>query len=79
MKLSKTHTTEYANWLAELKQKIKSAQLKAAVSVNRELLQLYWEIGQSLSRKVESERVLRDQSLMCKGTITNYMVMQIEE
>jgi predicted nuclease of restriction endonuclease-like (RecB) superfamily len=45
--------TKYASWLAELKGKIRSAQLKAAVSVNRELLALYWEIGQSLSQKVE--------------------------
>ena len=56
MTLSKTYGAKYASWLAELKGKIRSAQLKAAVSVNRELLALYWEIGQSLSQKVESEK-----------------------
>ena len=29
----------------DLKKKIRSAQLKAAVKVNQELLTLYWEIG----------------------------------
>ena len=36
---------EYKNWLVSLKQKVRSSQLKAAVSVNVELLQLYWDLG----------------------------------
>lgn len=35
----------YAELLDDLKSRVRSAQLKAAVSVNRELIQLYWDIG----------------------------------
>jgi hypothetical protein len=38
------HSNEYAKTLANLKHQIQEAQLKAAVSVNRELLCLYWNI-----------------------------------
>ena len=36
---------EYRHWLADLKAKVRIAQIKAALSVNTELLQLYWSIG----------------------------------
>ena len=39
----------YVKWVNEIKHKIQSAQLKAAISVNQELLKLYWEIGKSIS------------------------------
>lgn len=45
-------STEYSRWISELKGKIQSVQLKAAISVNRELLSLYWEIGKSISEKI---------------------------
>lgn len=41
----------YKDWLAELKQKIQSAQMKAAVKVNYELLNLYWEMGKDIIEK----------------------------
>jgi predicted nuclease of restriction endonuclease-like (RecB) superfamily len=40
----------YAPVLAELKSRVRSAQLKAAVSVNRELILLYWHIGSEILR-----------------------------
>jgi predicted nuclease of restriction endonuclease-like (RecB) superfamily len=40
----------YAPLLAELKVRVRSAQLKAAVSVNRELILLYWHIGSEILR-----------------------------
>jgi len=40
---------EYAQTLAELKKQIKEAQVKAAMSVNRELLKLYWTIGKIIT------------------------------
>lgn len=43
----------YTAWIAELKARIGAAQLKAAVAVNHEMLSLYWEIGRSISEKVE--------------------------
>ncbi len=36
---------EYKDWIISLKQKVRSAQLKAAVKINVELLQLYWDLG----------------------------------
>ncbi len=46
---------EYANTLANLKYQIQEAQLKAAVSVNRELIRLYWNIGKTISEKEMQE------------------------
>lgn len=41
----------YKNWLHDLKQRIRSAQLKAAVAVNEQMIMLYWEIGRSIIEK----------------------------
>ena len=41
----------YKDWLLELKQKLRSAQLKAAVAVNSELILLYWELGKMIAEK----------------------------
>lgn len=46
-----THNQEYKNWLIELKSKIKSSQLKAAVAINSELILMYWELGRQISNK----------------------------
>jgi predicted nuclease of restriction endonuclease-like (RecB) superfamily len=35
----------YKQWLTELKQRVLQSQLKAAVKVNSELLELYWQLG----------------------------------
>ena len=37
--------SEYGNWLSSLKHDIRSAQIKASVAVNSEMLELYWHIG----------------------------------
>lgn len=38
----------YDNFLHDLKQRIQTAQVKAALSVNRELILLYWAIGREI-------------------------------
>jgi hypothetical protein len=38
----------YADWLAELKARIHTAQRRATLAVNRELVRLYWQIGQNI-------------------------------
>lgn len=44
----------YAEWLTELKTRIHSAQQRAAIAVNRELVLLYWQIGRDiLARQAE--------------------------
>ncbi|MBC7619260.1 MAG: DUF1016 domain-containing protein [Candidatus Saccharibacteria bacterium] len=38
----------YADWLGDLKTRIHSAQQRAALAVNRELVLLYWQIGRDI-------------------------------
>lgn len=38
----------YKNWISALKDKIRSAQIKAALSVNEQMIMLYWDIGKSI-------------------------------
>jgi predicted nuclease of restriction endonuclease-like (RecB) superfamily len=47
--------TGYGPLLAELKSRVRAAQLRAATSVTRELNQLYWEIGSAIARAQESK------------------------
>jgi len=46
--------TTYKQWLTELKGKIRSAQIKAAISVNTELILFYWELGRMITEKQTS-------------------------
>lgn len=39
---------DYATLLGDLKQHIRSAQIRAALAVNRELIELYWRIGRAI-------------------------------
>lgn len=49
-------TKEYKIFLKEIKERILSSQVKAALAVNRELLTRYWEIGFKILLKQKSER-----------------------
>ena len=51
MGLEITSNKEYKKWLTELKAKVRTAQLKAAVRVNTELITLYWEMGADIVSK----------------------------
>ncbi len=44
---------EYSEWLSSIKVQIHHAQIKASLSVNNELISLYWEIGKSIVEKQE--------------------------
>lgn len=45
---------DYSSWLADLKARIHSAQQRATLAVNRELVLLYWQIGRDiLARQAE--------------------------
>jgi predicted nuclease of restriction endonuclease-like (RecB) superfamily len=46
---------DYTNWLASLKQRIQSAQQRAALAVNRELVLLYWQIGQDILARQQAQ------------------------
>lgn len=45
----------YAELLADLKARIASAQVKAALAVNRELISLYWETGKTIVARQRQE------------------------
>ncbi len=41
----------YKQWIFDLKEKVRSAQLKAAVAVNTQLILLYWDLGKTITEK----------------------------
>ena len=45
----------YTDWLRELKTRIHSAQQRAALAVNRELVLLYWQIGRDILARQASQ------------------------
>ena len=49
-------TSEYKHWLGELKQRIRQSQIKAAVKVNTELLQLYWQLGGEIVERQQNAK-----------------------
>lgn len=42
----------YADWLAELKTRIRETRLRTALAVNAELIRLYWRIGQDIVERM---------------------------
>mgnify|MGYP000951230270 CR=1 FL=1 len=45
-----TQAPDYRNALADIKQRIQTARVRAVLSVNAELLGLYWDIGRQLTQ-----------------------------
>ncbi|SDD55278.1 Predicted nuclease of restriction endonuclease-like (RecB) superfamily, DUF1016 family [Pricia antarctica] len=45
--------SEYGDWIKSIKDKIRSAKNKAALSVNQQLIQLYWELGKDITFKMK--------------------------
>lgn len=44
-------TPEYKQWLVEIKNKVRAAQLKAATVVNNAFIEFYWELGKMIVEK----------------------------
>ena len=51
MTLKLANNRAYRSWLLSIKEKIRLAQIKAAIKVNTELLNLYWELGKEIAAK----------------------------
>jgi len=45
----------YDNFLRELKEHIRTAQVRAALAVNRELVLLYWQIGREILTRQQQQ------------------------
>lgn len=48
-------TANYMKFITSLKTKIPSAQIKGAIAINKELINLYWDIGREIVEKQEQE------------------------
>lgn len=71
MEIDKT----YRKWLKDIKQKIKAAQLKVAVSVNTQLIEMYWLLAEDIVKKQQfanwGDAVLEQLSLDLKLSFPN--------
>lgn len=45
----------YAGFLKEVKSRIRAVQVQATLSVNRELIQLYWDVGRAIAGRQERD------------------------
>jgi predicted nuclease of restriction endonuclease-like (RecB) superfamily len=45
----------YTAFLRSLKERIRQAQIKAAIAINNELIMLYWQIGQEILKRQQEE------------------------
>ncbi|MEE0972638.1 MAG: DUF1016 N-terminal domain-containing protein, partial [Paludibacteraceae bacterium] len=48
--------SDYVNWIADIKNRYRSAQVKATVKVNAEKLLFNWQMGRDLVQKKAEER-----------------------
>lgn len=55
VKKTEVSTANYKKFITSLKVKIRSAQIKGAIAVNKELIKLYWDIGKDVVEKQEQE------------------------
>ena len=50
------NNNDYEIWLTELKSTIQQRQIKAALAVNSELIQMYWDLGSRIVEKQENAK-----------------------
>ena len=48
-------SVDYQVLLTDIKSRIRTAQIKASLAVNRELIQLYWDIGGLIVQRQQTE------------------------
>ena len=52
---AQTSEQGYQDWLNQLKTQIRSSQQRAILAVNRELVLLYWQIGQNILQRQDQQ------------------------
>jgi hypothetical protein len=57
----------HSEWLTELKNRIHSGQQRATVAVNRELVQLYWQISSDILTRQSLQEQKQDRGQICAG------------
>ena len=75
--------SEFKSWVSLLKKDIRSAQIKAAIKVNTELLRLYWRMGADICEKQKSaswgDGWLKDQFYNEQLTIWQQLVAKLDD
>ena len=65
-----TERKEYTKFLNDLKSKIRQAQYQAYRKVNKELINLYWEIGKSIVEKQKKlgwgQKIIQNSHNLCE-------------
>lgn len=56
MEPTKTIDKEYLAWIAELSNRYRQSQIKAAVRVNSEMLRFYWSVGKDIAERQYDNR-----------------------
>lgn len=51
MEMSLSVAAEYKDWIRSISERYRQCQIKAAVSVNRELISFYWSLGQEIVQR----------------------------
>ena len=51
-----TLNQEYNDWMKMLQQRLRSAKNKVALTVNTQLIELYWYIGKELTEKANTAK-----------------------
>ena len=51
--MNKLTNTEYKKFIIDIKNRIKNSQIKASISVNKEMLKLYWNLAEMIIEKQE--------------------------
>ncbi|WP_207510480.1 PDDEXK nuclease domain-containing protein [Longitalea luteola] len=71
MSIQKITDPGYKQWLAILKDKIRTRQLNAALKVNTEMISLYWDLGKAITEKVANsnwgERIISQLAMDLKA------------
>ena len=47
------HNSTYISWFREIKEKISRAQIRATLAANCELILFYWDLGESIAKKLK--------------------------
>jgi len=53
MNILEKHNDLFDAWMRSIKERIQQIQIKAALSVNKELIALYWDLGKQIAQKQE--------------------------
>ncbi|MEZ2440437.1 hypothetical protein AB6805_01850 [Chitinophaga sp. RCC_12] len=61
----------YKDWLLEIKNKVRQAQLKAVANFNIALIKLYWEPGKEIVLRQTKSKIPSFQSMLFKHHYNN--------